>query len=99
MLSPNSARIPWDYSYDALRRLTRADRTVGAVTDVYLYEYDGAGNRTKKTLNGAATTYIYNLLNQLTTQVSGTDTTSYIYDAFGNQTEEKLNGTTERKYF
>ena len=55
------------------------------------YAYDAAGNRTKKTENGKATTYTYNGLNQLTGE-SGTGTSlSYTYDADGNQT--KVTGT------
>ena len=55
------------------------------------YAYDAAGNRTKKTENGKATTYTYNGLNQLTGE-SGTRTSlAYTYDADGNQT--KVSGT------
>ena len=55
------------------------------------YAYDAAGNRTKKTENGKATTYTYNGLNQLTGE-NGTGTNlSYTYDADGNQT--KVTGT------
>ena len=55
------------------------------------YAYDAAGNRTKKTENGKATTYTYNGLNQLLSE-SGTGTSlAYTYDADGNQT--KVSGT------
>lgn len=57
------------------------------------YAYDAAGNRTKKTENGKATTYTYNGLNQLLSE-SGTGTNlSYTYDADGNQT--KVSGTAD----
>ncbi len=67
-----------------LNRLLEAQtkNSGGTVIDDYKYEYDGAGNRTKQTVNGTATSYTYNAANKLTSD--GTNT--YSYDANGNLT-------------
>jgi RHS repeat-associated protein len=69
------------YAYDALDRLTSANTTTssGSVVSSYGYGYDGAGNRTSRTVNGTTTNYSYNPASQLTTQ-------SATYDAAGNLT-------------
>ncbi|HEX5506294.1 MAG TPA: hypothetical protein VFW96_27000 [Thermomicrobiales bacterium] len=69
------------YSYDALNRLTRAQRG-GTDPSDFQYAYDGAGNRTTQTANGTPISYTSNAANELTAAGS----TTYTYDANGNET-------------
>lgn len=50
------------------------------------YEYDAAGNRTRKVdnLTAAVTTYTYDAANQLQTEQTAGGTTTYTFDAAGN---------------
>ncbi len=76
------------YSYDVLSRLAGAQTATGdgTVTASYSYSYDGANNRTSKTVNGVTTNYAYNDANQLTSLTVGGGTTTFSYDANGNET-------------
>ncbi|WP_188282646.1 FG-GAP-like repeat-containing protein [Streptomyces sp. CBMA29] len=58
------------------------------------YTYDGVGNRTTATANGALTTYTYNNADQLTSTLSGTTTRPFTYDNDGNQTGAGANTYT-----
>jgi YD repeat-containing protein len=74
----------WSYSYDPVGELTHAvfasnDPTTIPNQDLQ-YFYDAAGNRTRTILNGVATDYAVNSLNEYTI-VGGT---RYDYDAEGN---------------
>jgi YD repeat-containing protein len=66
--------------YDGLERLTGAAGPWGSIT----YAYDGLGNRTRKTVNGVATTYTYDGGNRLAewTAPDGSSA-SYGYDSQG----------------
>jgi YD repeat-containing protein len=74
----------YSYTYDELNRLldVSKDNTV-----LRAYEYDGYGNRTKMTADGAETSYIYNSMNQLISTVDSLgDEQVYSYDKRGNLT-------------
>ncbi len=88
----------WAYTYDAIGQLTHAvfTSTNPAVPSQDLrYEYDAAGNRTRTVLNGTATNYMTNPLNEYT-QVGGANDT---YDLDGNLTSvTDASGTTTYTY-
>ncbi len=81
----------WNYTYDLSGQLTRAvfSPTNGAVParDI-IYTYDETGNRIRKTVDGVASDYTRNAMNQYT----GDSSFTYSYDADGNLTG-KTNGT------
>jgi len=75
----------WSYEYDATGQLIHAvfvSSNAQIPHQDLRYNYDALGNRTSTTLNGVATTYAANLLNQYSS-VGGTN---YQYDADGNLT-------------
>jgi len=75
---------PWNYSYDALNRLTSVV-VASNQTPTDSYGYDNNGNMTSQTRNGTTTSMAYNNVDQLTNSTApGTPT--YSYDANGNQT-------------
>ena len=63
------------------------------------YSYDLVGNRVEKTENGINTSYIYNGLNQLTSETTDGNTLTYSYDLNGNQIgiTGSVNGETVSK--
>jgi RHS repeat-associated protein len=86
------------YAYDALQRLTEA-KTTGTSPSLYQFALDGAGNRTKQTVNptgstgGTSTYYPVNSANELECRQSVTgacsipsELSAYTYDAAGEQT-------------
>ncbi len=101
-LSTDGNNTVTDYSYDALKRLTRVQQDVGGTDPTTAdattgYDYDVADRLTQVTdpVNGN-TTYAYDDLGNLTTQTSpDTGTTSFQYDAAGNLTNKTdANGQT-----
>lgn len=83
------------FSYDELGRLTSSNikdiEVTGNVSEEIdklqtSYTFDKVGNRLTKTENGTTTNYVYNGLNQLVSETTGTDSLTYSYDANGNQT-------------
>ena len=97
------------YSYNALGQLIKTevtDHKDGDKKETISYEYDKAGNRTKKGKGSTQTSYTYNGLDQLLTAVTGRDgekerTVSYEYDVNGNQVKEsdsKSQVTTVNEY-
>ena len=94
--------IVTDYSYDALKRLTRTTRDLNgsdpATADAFTqYGYDTSDRLTSVTdPNGNVTSYIYDDLGNLLSQTSpDTGTTTYSYDAAGNlKTRQDANGNT-----
>ena len=78
------------YTYDDLYRLTDetyalfgfAAPAPGTVNSTRAYTYDQAGNRLTETVDGVATGYTYDDLNQLLTLSDGT---TYAYDPNGNR--------------
>ncbi|NQU26017.1 MAG: RHS repeat protein, partial [Candidatus Nealsonbacteria bacterium] len=89
----------WTYDYDVIGQLTHAVFAPAAESTLpaqnIAYEYDPLGNRLSTTINGAATEYTSNELNQYTA-VGGT---SYGYDADENLVQEiSPEGTTTYTY-
>lgn len=74
----------WNYAYDTSGQLIRAQfasANPSIIPDQDLvYEYDAVGNRTRTAINGLATTYVANNLNQYSS-VGGV---AHTYDADGN---------------
>jgi RHS repeat-associated protein len=69
-----------DYEYDELNRLTREISTVEGMISTTVYTYDATGNRLTKTVDGAVTTYAYDVNDRMTSD--GVQT--YTYDSNGN---------------
>jgi RHS repeat-associated protein len=75
------------FTYDNGYRLTNYKRgIVGSPTIQNTYTYDAVGNRTAANLNGVATTYGKNNMNQTT----GVNSTSFTFDNRGNITFDGL---------
>jgi RHS repeat-associated protein len=87
----------WTYSHDAIGQLTRAvfasNNPAVIPNQDQQYFYDAAGNRTGTIINGVATTYVSNSLNEYT-QVG---TTLYEYDLDGNLIA-RTDGTNRSTY-
>jgi len=81
------------YTYDLLDRLTEAcylTNCSGTGLAGIEYTYDGVGNRLTETRDGStpsATTYSYNVDDQLTSTTGPAGTTTYGYDPNGNETQ------------
>ena len=89
----------WTYTYDAVGNLTHAvfaSNNPGQLPNQDLkYAYDAAGNRTQSVVNGAATSYTTNNLNQYTVVGAG----NLRYDAAGNLlSQTDASGTTNYTY-
>jgi YD repeat-containing protein len=86
---PPAGPLTINYTYDALRRLKKADYSDGRY---FAYEYDANGNTLTASTDSSTTSYTYDDANQLVTaQADGTEW-HYIYDANGNLTEVLPNG-------
>lgn len=83
----NDPSLSEQFTYDNGYRLTNYKRgPVGSPAIHNTYTYDAVGNRTAANLNGAATTYSINNLNQLT----GVNSTSFAFDNRGNLTYDGI---------
>ncbi|MBL7749358.1 MAG: RHS repeat-associated core domain-containing protein [Chitinophagaceae bacterium] len=88
----NNSSLSEQFTYDNGYRLTNYKRgPAGSPVIQNTYTYDAVGNRTAANLNGAATTYAVNNLNQLT----GVNSTSFSFDDRGNLTYD---GTFYKTY-
>ncbi len=88
----NNPSLSEQFTYDNGYRLTNYKRgPAGSPVIQNTYTYDAVGNRTAANLNGAATTYTVNNLNQLT----GVNSTSFTFDDRGNITYD---GTFYKTY-
>ncbi|MGB2704716.1 MAG: RHS repeat-associated core domain-containing protein, partial [Chitinophagaceae bacterium] len=88
----NNPSLSEQFTYDNGYRLTNYKRgPVGSPVIQNTYTYDAVGNRTAANLNGAATTYSINNLNQLTS----VNSTSFTFDDRGNIT---FDGTFYKTY-
>lgn len=86
-----SALPTWEWAYDSLGQLTRADSSVD--TSDRSYEYDAIGNRKKSSDSlalPATDNYTSNSLNQYTAVQSGGTSVSPGYDQDGNMNAGKL---------
>ena len=83
----NDPSLSEQFTYDNGYRLTNYKRgPVGSPTIQNIYTYDAVGNRTAANLNGSATTYNINNLNQLT----GVNSSSFNLDTRGNITSDGI---------
>lgn len=104
VLTPsNDYSVQTDSTYDGANRLSSLTDKVGpsaATLHTYSFTYDGSGNRSSSTEDGATTQYSYDDLNQLTqVKVGATVTASYSYDANHNRTSLVTpSGTTSYTY-
>lgn len=88
----NDPSLSEQFTYDNGYRLTNYKRgPEGSPVIQNTYTYDAVGNRTAANLNGAATTYTVNNLNQLTS----VNSTSFTFDGRGNITYD---GTFYKTY-
>ncbi len=88
----NNPSLSEQFTYDNGYRLTNYKRgPVGSPVIQNTYTYDAVGNRTAANLNGVATNYTINNLNQLT----GVNGTNFIFDDRGNITYD---GTFYKSY-
>lgn len=91
----------FNYSYDNLYRLTNADSPTGYAANDESFAYDGVGNRTSRTENGASESQSYNQKNQLQTIDSSDNKqdATYTYNANGHTKTQTKNGVvTEYVY-
>ncbi len=86
-------------TYDALNRMTNVARSGPG----FVYEYDGAGNVSKRTYpDGTEIFYVYDADDRLVSVTTGGATTTYAYDAAGNLTQTTLptsNGHVESRSY
>jgi len=88
----NNPSLSEQFTYDNGYRLINYKRgPAGSPVIQNTYTYDAVGNRTAANLNGAASSYTVNNLNQLT----GANSTSFTFDARGNLTYD---GTFYKTY-
>ena len=82
-----------EFFYDNALRLTGQTNKLadGTILNTYTYQYDLNGNQTKKTDNGAETSYVYDSLGRLTnvTEPDGTHT-EYRFDEQSNISNKKI---------
>lgn len=87
------------YAFDELSRLTSVTRG----DDVFSYEYDAAGNLTRRTLpDGTSSTMTYDDDGNVVSVTTGSAVTAYEYDPAGNLTKTILpveNGHTETRSY
>jgi RHS repeat-associated protein len=82
---PAAAAIRGSYQYDALDRLTQAQKG-NPVTSTQQFGYDAVGNRSSKTVDGQVTNYTYSSGSNRLTALTGVGAKSYTYDPAGNPT-------------
>jgi len=84
---PNKAAI--SFAYDAANRLTSVANSIRGVPAVVIaYTLDGVGNRTKESVDGVATAFGYDALNQLASVQLGPLKGTWTYDAVGNRLKQ-----------
>ncbi len=103
-ISGNAGTGTQAFTYDALRRVTKAtipgtNTTCGQI-GVACYGYDRNGNRTTKQVNATTTTFTYHPTDEIATQtISGTIKT-FTYNLYGSQTTsfDAASATTTSAY-
>jgi RHS repeat-associated protein len=84
---PNKAAMT--FAYDAGNRLTNVTNAIPGLPPVVIgYMLDAVGNRTKETVNGVATAFGYDPLNELVSAQLGPLVSTYTYDAVGNRVKQ-----------
>ena len=104
-ISGNAGTGTQSFSYDALRRVTKATipgtNTACGQSGVACYSYDRNGNRLTKQVGANTTAYVYDWTDELASQsVNGGASMSFTYDAYGNQTgaRDSAGGLTTSAY-
>jgi RHS repeat-associated protein len=87
--------IQGQFSYDNANQLTTASYLNGGTPFWSCqYAYDDLGNRTSKVIGPTTLTYLYDIVNRLTsTRINGNTQTVYEYDNVGNRTRKITMGT------
>jgi len=86
---PNGAST--SYAYDSANRLLNVvDSARGLPLLNIGYKLDGVGNRTTLSVDGVATTFAYNPLNELVSAQLGPAKSTWTYDEVGNRTQQVL---------
>ncbi len=86
------------YGYDANDRvnsIVHSRNSDNGVLHQEWYSYDAANNLQTKIVNSAATSYTYDNIDQLLTEIGGGINDTYAYDAKGNRTSKISSGVTE----
>jgi RHS repeat-associated protein len=87
----NTPTLSEQFVYDNGYRVTNYKRgIVGSPLIQNTYTFDAVGNRLNANLNGIATTYTPNNLNQLTNSNNGSQNINFTYDGRGNLTYDGL---------
>src|SRR5260370_24028129 len=82
------------YSYDGLNRLTRLQAVGTKVVTDNAYQYNDAGDLVQNTDLGGTHTYVYDVLDRLTSATyPKTTRESYSYDAIGNRANSQRSST------
>jgi RHS repeat-associated protein len=90
----------WNYTYDADGQTIRAVFAPNSSNPDKLksqniqYAYDAAGNRISQTVNGVATAYVANNVNEYTSSTTSGVITNYQYDNDGNLIGQNVGGST-----
>nr|WP_314550905.1 RHS repeat-associated core domain-containing protein [uncultured Ottowia sp.] len=84
------------WEYDADGKLTQESTSAAGITRTCRYSHDSTGNRTEKDCDGQKTSYVYNLLDQLTEEQTATGKTTYRWDGRGNLIEKQTPAQTIR---
>ncbi len=87
---PPAGPLTINYTYDALRRLEKADYSDGRY---FSYDYDANGNTLTASTESSTTAYTYDDANQLVTAQADSVEWHYVYDANGSLTEVLPNGS------
>jgi RHS repeat-associated protein len=81
---PNKAAMT--FAYDSANRLTSVTNAIQGVPPVVItYALDAVGNRTKESVDGVATAFGYDALNELISARLGPLQTTWAYDMVGNR--------------
>ncbi|HEX3037646.1 MAG TPA: RHS repeat-associated core domain-containing protein [Oscillospiraceae bacterium] len=78
----------WSYTWQN-KQLESAKNCTNNIS----YQYNAAGLRTSKMVNGITTNYTFDDNNNITSETNGTDTINYTYDSNGKLQFMTLNGT------
>lgn len=78
----------WSYTWQ-----NKQLATAGNSTSNISYQYNAAGIRTSKTINGITTNYTVDDSNNIISETNGTDTIHYTYDSNGKLQFMTINGT------
>ena len=84
----NGLETKLSYEYDSMNRLVSSQKNTSNYNCLVSYKYDKVGNRIEMIYDGVKTQFVYNGMNQLIHQTTGTVTKDYEYDSAGNCVQE-----------